>query len=79
MEFVEVKENENKKNGEVRNLLIAFMASDVELAEVKNWEDTYKSVDSLYQACVGVVRGSYKGKIKVTRNNGRLFIERIGK
>lgn len=79
MKFEEVKDNANKRNGALLNLFHEFMQSDVELAELKEWEKDYQSIGSLYTAAKTVAKGYYNGKVRVSKNLNHVYIERIGK
>lgn len=77
MKFEEVKDNANKRNGALLNLFHDFMASEVELAELKEWEKDYQSIDSLYTASKSVAKGYYKGKVRVSKNQNHVYLERM--
>lgn len=79
MKFEKVNINANKKNGELLNLFNAFLESDAEVVVIKDWESDYKNVESLYNACSGLTRVQYKDKVKVSKNSGKVFLERVKK
>ena len=78
MTFEEVNKNANKPNGELINLVHEFLLSGIELAEIVDYIEFYKNADSLYQAVKTVCNGQFKGKVKVSRCSGRVFIEKVG-
>ena len=79
MKFEEVTANANKPNGELITVFEEFLASGTKLAEIKDWEETYKTIGSLYSGANHLTKGAYKGKIKVSKNGNHVYIERIGK
>ena len=79
MIFEEVKANAEKKNGELINLFEAFLAANIEVAEIKDWEDTYKTFGSLYNSCITLTKTMYNGKVKVSKCANHIFIKRVAK
>lgn len=79
MIFEEVKESASKKNGEAIEVMESFYASGIKVAEVKDWDGVYKNVDSTYNAFKNLARSVYKDKVKVTKNTGHIYLERIEK
>lgn len=79
MKFEEVNANANKPNGELISVFEEFLTTDVKLAEIKDWENTYKNIGSLYAGACNLAKGVYKNKIKVSKNGSHVYIERIGK
>lgn len=79
MIFEEVKESASKKNGEAIEVMESFYASGIKVAEIKDWDGAYKNVDSTYNALKNLSRSVYKNKVKVTKNSGHIYLERIEK
>ncbi len=76
MKFEKVESNTEKRNGEMINLLTAFMESDCEVAEVKDWNDSYSTFGSLYNACTNVAKRYFPDKIKVSKCGQHLFLKK---
>ena len=79
MTFEEVKATSTRPNGAVYELFEAFLASDTEVGEVKNWEEEYKNISSLYHACKNLSLGTYKNKVKTVKNGNHVYLERVAK
>ena len=62
---------------EIMEMLERFIAADINAAEIKDWEDTYKNIDGVYLASKAVVKELYPDKIKVSRAGDHVFIKRI--
>lgn len=80
MNFVEaqlVPERNGAGRLEVLDMLERFIAADINAAEVKDWQDTYKNIDGVYAACKAVVKELYPEKIKVVKAGDHVFIKRI--
>ena len=79
MIFEEVKSTETKPNGEILALFESFLATDIDTAEVKDWEGDYKTIESLYSSCKHHTAGAYKGKVKAIKNGNHVYLERVVK
>ena len=66
-----------KRGGEIVNLLGDFLKSGIEVAEIKDWQYSHKSLGSTYQALNYAVKGYYKGKIRVAMRSGHIYIARL--
>ena len=80
MNFIEtrlVPERGGLGRVEIMEMLERFITADINAAEIKDWEDTYKNIDGVYLASKAVVKELYPDKIKVSRAGDHVFIKRI--
>lgn len=69
-------ERENSRRVRLATQLMnEFLDSDIEVAEIKDWEDSYASVASCVQALQYVIK-QMSANIKVKQRNGHIFIAR---
>ena len=64
---------------EVINLLSDFLKSGIEVAEIKDWEDTHASQNAVCQSLNRAVKLYYNGEIRVSKSGEHIFIARIEK
>ena len=84
MKFVESKRVFTKRgmrNGsvEIMEMLTEFLQSGIEVAEVKDWEGTYRNAETLYGSLMGIVKRFFNGEIRASRSGQQVFIARAGK
>lgn len=68
-----------KRGGEAIELLTEFLKSGIEVAEVKDWEYSHKSLNSTYQSLKRAVDGYFKNEIRLAIRGEHLYIARLGK
>lgn len=68
-----------KKGGEAIALLTDFLKSGIEVAEVKDWEYSHKSLNGTYQSLKHAVEGYFKGEIRIAMRGEHLYIARLEK
>ena len=68
-----------KRGGEAIELLTEFLKSGIEVAEVKDWEYSHKSLNSTYQSLKNAVDGYFKGEIRIAIRGEHLYIARLEK
>ena len=62
---------------ELYRVFCEFLESGIKVAELKDWEDYYKSVGVAQSSAYLVVKRFFDGRIRVGRSGDRLFIERL--
>lgn len=68
-----------KGGGEIVGMLTEFLQSGIEVAEVKDWEYSHKTLNSTYQALKFAVKGYFKDQIRVAQRGEHLYIARLDK
>lgn len=68
-----------RRNGEVVNMLSEFLKSGIEVAEVKDWEYSHKSLNSTYQSLKHAIECYFKGEIRLAIRGEHLYIARLEK
>ena len=80
MRFEETKYRLNGKgqrgNLEIINLLSDFLESGIEVAEIKDWEDTYSSMNAVYQSLCRASKLYFNKQVRVSRSGEHIFIAR---
>ena len=79
MKFVEVENSKARRNGDVLELCSEFLKSGIEVAEVTEIGNRFKDVGCAYTGIRNVVRGYFKGKMRVAKNGEHIYLERLGK
>lgn len=67
----------NRGSAEVAQVLSDFLKTDIEVAEIKDWDGTYKNVDSAYYSFKKVIDRFFNNEVRVSKQSGRLFIARL--
>ena len=73
--LLKIERENSTRVKQATEMLTAFMESGIEVAEVKDWEDTYKSLSSCAQALYYAIK-TMSADIKVKQRNGHIFIAR---
>lgn len=68
-----------KRGGEAIELLTEFLKSGIEVAEVKDWEYSHKSLNGTYQSLKHAVDGYFKNEIRLAIRGEHLYIARLEK
>lgn len=79
MKLVETTKSKTTRNGDIIELCSDFLKSGFEVAEVTELEDRYSNVANAYVGIKNVAQGYFKGKIKVTKCDQHIYLERLAK
>lgn len=80
MNFVEAKlvpESGGAKRAEVLEMLGRFLESDLDGAEVKDWEETFKSLQTAYLGVRDAIKAVYPTQLKTIKCGDHIYIKRI--
>ena len=73
--LLKIERENSKKTKIAQQMLSEFLASGIEIAEIKDWEDSYTSGASCVQALYYAIK-QMSADIKVKQRNKHIFITR---
>jgi hypothetical protein len=58
----------------MKAILHQFMAANIEVAKITDWEDAYSNLNSLYVATRDAIKQAYPKDAKAYQQNGEVFL-----
>ena len=74
-ELLKIERENSRRVRLATQLMKEFLDSGIEVAEIKDWEDSYASVNSCVQALQYVIK-QMSANISVKQRSGHIFIAR---